>query len=105
MMIKRPASPRLDYCGRVISSSSSIIKLGQLVFGRLDGSTKFGTSAHYSITPAAGTSPIPDGVSPKHAASIGTAGLAAYQCIVQNAAAGDRVFINGGPGGTGIFGI
>jgi NADPH:quinone reductase-like Zn-dependent oxidoreductase len=105
MTIKRPASPGRDYCRRVVSSSSSIIKPGQLVFGRLDGPTKFGTLAQYSITPAAGISPVPDGVSPKHAASIATAGLTAYQCIVPDAAAGDRMFINGGSGGTGIFGI
>lgn len=37
--------------------------------------------------------------------AIGTAGLTAYQCIVPNVKSGDRVFINGGSGGTGSFGI
>jgi NADPH:quinone reductase-like Zn-dependent oxidoreductase len=105
MMIKRPASPGLDYCGRVVSSDKAGLNAGQLVFGRLDGPTQFGTLAQYTIAPAAGTIPVPDGVSPEHAASIGTAGLTAYQCIVPNAKAGDNVFINGGSGGTGIFGI
>lgn len=104
-MIKRPASPGLDYSGRVISSGSPTLKPGQLVFGRLEGPTQFGTLAQYTVVPAAGCIPVPDGVSPEHAASIGTAGLTAYQCIVPNAGAGDRVFINGGSGGTGIFGI
>lgn len=105
MLIKRPASPGLDYCGRVVSSGKPGLKPGQLVFGRLDSPTQFGTLAQYTITPPAGTIPVPDGVSPEHAASIGTAGLTAYQCIAPNAKAGDKIFINGGSGGTGIFGI
>ena len=105
MIIKRPASPGLDYCGRVVSSGRAVLNAGQLVFGRLDGPTQFGTLAQYTIAPAAGTILVPDGVSPEHAASIGTAGLTAYQCIVPNAKAGDNVLINGGSGGTGIFGI
>ena len=105
MMIKRPASPGLDYCGRVVSSGKSSLKPGQLVFGRLDLPIQFGTLAQYTVTPAAGTVPVPDGLSPGDAASIGTAGLTAYQCIVPNVKGGDNVFINGGSGGTGIFGI
>ncbi len=41
----------------------------------------------------------------EHAASIGTARLTAYQCVVPNAKAGDKFFINGGSGGCGVFGI
>lgn len=104
MMIKRPSSPGLDYCGRVVSGKSTL-KPGQLVFGRLDQPTQFGTLAQYTVTPAAGTVPVPDGVSPEDAASIGTAGLTAYQCIAPNVKPGNNVFINGGSGGTGIFGI
>jgi NADPH:quinone reductase-like Zn-dependent oxidoreductase len=105
MLMKRPASPGLDYCGRVVSSGKSSLKPGQLVFGRLGQPTQFGTLAQYTITPAAGTIPVPKGLSPEDAASIGTAGLTAYQCIVPNVKGGDNVFINGGSGGTGIFGI
>lgn len=104
-LIGRPSSPGMDFCGHVVSSRKQTLKPGQLVFGRLPMPTKFGTLAQYTITPAAGTVPVPDGVSPEHAASIGMAGLTAYQCIAPNAKGGDKIFINGGSGGTGIFGI
>lgn len=103
-----PASPGIDYCGRVVSTGSSLsstLKPGQLVFGRLDSPTQFGTLAEYIVTPKAGTIPLPQGVKPADAASIGTAGSTAYQCIAPNVKSGDNVFINGGSGGTGTYGI
>jgi NADPH:quinone reductase-like Zn-dependent oxidoreductase len=105
LLMSRPASPCLDYCGRVVSSGKASLKPGQLVFGRLAQPTQFGTLAQYTITPTAGTIPVPAGVSPEDAASIGTAGLTAYQCIAPNVKPGNNVFINGGSGGTGVFGI
>lgn len=48
---------------------------------------------------------IPDGVDPLDMAGVGVAGLTAYQSIVPRVKKGDRVFINGGSGGTGVFGI
>jgi len=44
-------------------------------------------------------------VSPEQAACVGCVGLTAYQCIAPFVKAGDKVFINGGSGGTGTFGI
>ncbi|CAD6594303.1 MAG: hypothetical protein ASARMPREDX12_008601 [Alectoria sarmentosa] len=112
LIIKKPASPGLDYSGRVIASganskkiSSEDLEPGQLVFGRLDAPTQFGTLAEYTIVPRAGCVPIAHGVSPDDAACIGTAALTAYQCIIPNVKSGDRVFINGGSGGVGSFGI
>jgi NADPH:quinone reductase-like Zn-dependent oxidoreductase len=81
------------------------LKSGQLVFGRLDSPRRFGTLGGYIIPPRAGTVPLPDGVEVDDAACIGTAGLAAYQSIVPYVKKGDGVFINGGSGGTGVFGI
>jgi len=106
-LIRKPASPGIDYCGRVVStgSSSSSLSPNQIVFGRLDPPAQFGTMAQYIIAPRAGAAPLPEGISPDHAAAIGTAGLTAYQCIVPNAKPDDRIFINGGSGGTGTFGI
>ena len=48
---------------------------------------------------------VPDGVNPLDAASIGVAGVTAYQSIVPHVKKGDSVFINGGSGGCGVFGI
>lgn len=112
LIIKKPASPGLDYSGRVIASganskkvSSEDLKPGQLVFGRLDAPTQFGTLAEYTVVPRAGCVPVAQGVSLDDAACMGTAALTAYQCIVPNVKSGDRVFINGGSGGVGSFGI
>ncbi|EXJ64138.1 hypothetical protein A1O7_00474 [Cladophialophora yegresii CBS 114405] len=120
--IKTPASPGLDFAGRVVAvgeglqgdSSSPKTGISELVFGRLDGPTQFGTLAEYTLARRAGVALLPKGVSPKDAACVGTAGLTAYQCIVphlprvkrqDDGSDTARVFINGGSGGTGTFGI
>lgn len=111
-LIGQPASPGQDYAGRFIATgpntkkvSSQDLRPGQLVFGRVDRPTKFGPLAEYIVTSRAGCVPVPEGVSPDHAAGVATAGMTAYQCIVPNVEPGQRVFINGGSGGTGTFGI
>jgi NADPH:quinone reductase-like Zn-dependent oxidoreductase len=48
---------------------------------------------------------VPEGVDPIDASTIGIAGLTAYQTIVPKVKQGDKIFINGGSGGTGAFGI
>jgi NADPH:quinone reductase-like Zn-dependent oxidoreductase len=48
---------------------------------------------------------VPEGVDPVDAAIVGVAGLSAYQSIVQRVKKGDKIFINGGSGGCGTFGI
>lgn len=104
--ISKPASPGLDYCGRVIGTGSAVdVRPGQIVFGKLDGLSKFGSLAECIVAKRAGAVPLPDGVDPDDAAAIGTAGLTAYQSIVPYVKAGDKVFINGGSGGTGTFGV
>ena len=104
----KPASPGIDYCGRVVSTGAaikSVLQPGQLVFGRLGKPTQFGTLGQFITAPRAGCIPLPSGVDPDQAAALGTAALTAYQCIVPNVKQGDKVFINGGSGGTGTFGI
>ena len=106
--IKTPATPGQDFAGRVtLAGPDSGLQNGQLVFGRLDGPGQFGTLAEYTVAPRAGVAKLSERVDPKDAACVGTAGLTAYQCIVPNIKrdAGERVFINGGSGGTGTFGI
>ena len=102
------ATPGIDYAGRVVAigkSPKSDIKPGQLVFGCTYQPTKFGTLAEYAVVPRSGCVPIPEDVKVADAASIGCAGHTAYQSIVPYVKSGERVFINGGSGGTGIFGI
>ena len=112
LIIKKPSSPGVDYSGRVVASGANSKKIssedltpGQLVFGRLDLPTQFGTLAEYTVVPRSGCVPLTQGVNLDNAACVGTAALTAYQCIVPNIKSGDRVFINGGSGGVGSFGI
>lgn len=104
--ITKPASPGLDYCGIVIGTGKSVdVKPDQVVFGRIDRPVQFGSLAECTVVKRAGAVPLPDGVNPDHAAAIGTAGLTAYQSITRYVRPGEKVFINGGSGGTGTFGI
>ena len=112
LVFKRPAVPGLDYAGRVVAAgpnsrkiSSEDLQPGQLVFGRLNDPTPFGTLAEYCVVPRSGCVPLPQGVSPDDAAATTTTALTAYQTLVPNIKSGDRVFINGGSGGVGCFGI
>ena len=103
----KPATPGIDYAGTIVTpASGSSLKAGQLVFGAA-GSTPAaaGGLAEFAGAPAKATVPLPEGVDPIHGATICVAGLTAYQSIVPHVKAGDKVFINGGSGGTGIFGI
>ncbi|KAI9666903.1 MAG: hypothetical protein M1831_001408 [Alyxoria varia] len=114
---KAPATPGLDFAGRVEKlgpgQDKTGLQVGQKVFGRLEGPAKFGTLAQYTVVSAEGTAPLPDGIDPSHAAAVGTAGMTAYQCLqpflkerlAKTDAEKPRVFINGGSGGTGTFGI
>lgn len=70
LMTGIPATPSIDFAGRVVATgpnskrvSSTDLKPSQLVFGRLDGPTKFGTLAEYTVAPRAGCVPLPSGVS------------------------------------------
>ncbi|KIX06018.1 uncharacterized protein Z518_03992 [Rhinocladiella mackenziei CBS 650.93] len=108
LAIRRPSSPGLDFAGRVAASGSqSDFKVGQLVFGRLDQPTQFGALAEYTVARTGALVAVPEGVQAQDAACVGTAGLTAYQSIVPNVKEGNgnRVFINGGSGGTGVWGI
>jgi NADPH:quinone reductase-like Zn-dependent oxidoreductase len=106
MAIRKPATPGLDFSGRVVEVGAECdLVVGQMVFGKLEPKQQFGTLGEYIVGSRAGTVPIPDGVSTEHAATLGVCGLVTYQCLASNVKPKDRVFINGGSGGTGSFAI
>ena len=107
LMIPSIATPGLDYAGRIITpAKGSSLKAGQLVFG-VAGASPFagGALSEYAFIKPEGAIPLPDGVDVIDVATIGVAGLTAYQSIGNRVKAGDKVFINGGSGGCGVFGI
>lgn len=107
LAITKPATPGIDYAGYVVTpATGSSLKAGQLVFG-VAGTSPIagGALSEYAIVKYENAVAVPDGVDPIDAATIGVAGLTAYQSIVPRVKAGDKIFINGGSGGTGAFGI
>lgn len=66
-----------------------------------------GTWSEYAICPLAYAVKLPDGVSFEQAATIPVPGVSAREALVSagHVAAGERVLVNGGSGGTGIFAI
>lgn len=117
-LVSPPASPGLDYSGTVVSVGSNVTayKPGQSVFGRIEPA-KIGTLSEYIIVKdGEGLAPVPEGLEDRmdQLAGVGTCGLTALQSIQpyapggqegDAAVKGERVFINGGSGGTGTFGI
>jgi NADPH:quinone reductase-like Zn-dependent oxidoreductase len=108
LMIKRPASPGRDFSGRVVAvhPSNSTLK-GQLVFGAFGSpTTQFGTLRQFIVVPSSDCAVLPQGVDADHAAAMGTAAMTAFQSLLPDLVKpGSKVFINGGSGGVGTFGI
>ncbi|KAH7384125.1 hypothetical protein DE146DRAFT_216654 [Phaeosphaeria sp. MPI-PUGE-AT-0046c] len=106
MAITKPATPGLDFAGKVVQVGPDCrVNVGQMVFGKLEPKQQFGSLGQYIVGSKAGTVPMPDGITAEQAATIGVCGLVTYQALAPNVKAGDRVFINGGSGGTGTFAV
>lgn len=107
LLISTPASPGMDFSGRVVDVGSSVkgFSTGQLVFGCLGRPVQYGSLAEYLVCPSDALALLPDGVHPDDAACLGVAAQTPYQVIKTPSKPGDCIFINGGSGGTGIFSI
>ncbi|KAJ5129441.1 Polyketide synthase enoylreductase [Penicillium bovifimosum] len=107
LVIGTPASPGMDFCGRVVAAGANATEFspGQLVYGCLSRPAQYGSLGEYLVTSSSLLAPVPEGVEVDHAAAIGIAGQTAYQSLAGYVNAGDKVFINGGSGGCGIFAI
>ncbi|KAI4201542.1 MAG: hypothetical protein LQ350_003157 [Teloschistes chrysophthalmus] len=107
LVISKPATPCIDFAGSIVKpAAGSSLKPGQLVFGAA-GTTPLagGALREYAIAGTKAVTPLPDNVNVIDAASVAIGGLTAYQSIVPHVKEGDKIFINGGSGGVGAFGI
>ncbi|KAJ5240281.1 hypothetical protein N7468_004900 [Penicillium chermesinum] len=104
MVTGASASPGLDFCGRVVATGplARHLKEGQLA---LCSPPRFGSLGDYLTITADKIAVAADGVAVDSAAAIPLAGQTAYQSLEGYVKAGDKVFINGGSGGCGIFAI
>lgn len=111
-LISPPATPGMDFSGRVVLAGGSMdtYQPGQLVFGRVDPN-KYGTLAEYVVVKNGEClAHVPEGHQSQMAefASVGTCGLTAWQSIkpyLPENPQDTKIFINGGSGGLGTFGI
>lgn len=100
-------TPGSDYCGKVVEVGKNVqgFTNGQYVFGSKMGAPVNGTLAQYVAVNKENAAVLPQGVDPYEAATVGIVGLTELKALKSNVKAGDKVFINGGSGGTGIIGI
>jgi NADPH:quinone reductase-like Zn-dependent oxidoreductase len=111
LLLKMPNSPGLDFGGRIVAlgpssgKSKHDLKEGQLVVGCFGFPAQYGALSEYLVCKRSEIAAAPAGMSGEDAACLGVAGLTAYQSIKPYVKEGDSVFINGGSGGVGLFGI
>ncbi|KAJ4988282.1 zinc-dependent acohol dehydrogenase (reticulon-4-interacting protein 1) [Stagonosporopsis vannaccii] len=99
--------PSADFCGKVAKTGAKVdsFQIGEWVFGGKLGAVTNGALAQYVSVSQNMLTSLPTGVEVDDAATIAVAGLTEIQAIKPNVKPGDKVFINGGSGGTGIYGI
>jgi NADPH2:quinone reductase len=106
----RPFVPGFDGAG-VIEQTSQVdgLAVGDRVFVRAKQMIgRDGTFAQFTGVDVEGVARVPDGLSLKAAATVGTAGFTASQCVSEAGAdvrPGQSVFVHGGSGGTGGFAV
>lgn len=107
LLISKPASPGMEFAGRVVATGTEVsdFKPGQLVYGMIGEAGTFGTLREYIAVETKHIVAVPEGVDLDQAATVGCAAQTAYQSLVPYVAKGDKVFINGGSGGCGVFAI
>ncbi|EGX93827.1 reticulon-4-interacting protein 1 [Cordyceps militaris CM01] len=102
-----PKTLGMDLSGVVVGVGPAVtdVLVGDHVVGRLDPFRPGGALSEQVVLQRAGYAKLARDADLGPAAGLGTAALTAYQSIQPHVQAGDRVFINGGSGGTGTFGI
>lgn len=102
-LFSKPVTPGLDFSGTIVATNRDDLKAGQRVLGRTELPVG-GTLAEYVVVGKSGVAVLSAGVSLRDAASVGICGVTALQCLC-SVEAGQKVLINGGSGGVGVFAI
>lgn len=108
-----PAIPELEFSGKIVALGSNVkhvrpeLELETPVFGITSMQLYFkghGTLADYCPCPAERLSVLPSGVSMRDGAALAGNGVTAVQVLqAVLLKRGDKIFINGGSGGTGTM--
>ncbi|KAL7796094.1 hypothetical protein V8C37DRAFT_373105 [Trichoderma ceciliae] len=102
-----PKTVGMDLSGRVVAVADNVtdVKAGDAVFVRLDPTKAPGSLSQYVIADREGYAILPSDFDLDLAAGAPTTALTAYQSIKPYVQTGAKVFINGGSGGAGTYGI
>ncbi|MEE8435217.1 MAG: alcohol dehydrogenase catalytic domain-containing protein [bacterium] len=101
LVLGRDAAGTIDAVGPDVAEFS----IGDAVIAVLFGPRSNGAYAQYVVSHAGFVAPLPKGADPMRAASLGVAGLTAYEAVVMKADVqpGEPVFVAGGSGGVGSY--
>lgn len=107
LVFRSPVTPGLDISGRVVKVGSKVdrFKPGDYVFGACNGVFGHGALAHHVQVSQETLALAPVGAKADDLAAIATTGVTTLQALRPYVKAGDKVFINGGSGGTGVMAI
>ncbi len=105
-----PFVPGFDVAGRVAAVGDGVTGLApgdRVVAASNQGMGRNGTYADYVIAAAERVVALPNHVTLTDAATLPTAGMTAWQAVIDSGAVaeGGRVLVHGGAGGTGSFAI
>ncbi|KAF5024357.1 hypothetical protein F66182_3544 [Fusarium sp. NRRL 66182] len=102
-----PKIPGMDLSGRIVAVADDVsdAKTGDSVLARATPTKAGGSLAQFTVLDRESYAVIPSDLDLAQAAGVGTAGLTAYQTIAPYVKTGDKVFLNGGSGGVGLWGI
>ncbi|KAL7925982.1 hypothetical protein ACQKWADRAFT_281446 [Trichoderma austrokoningii] len=102
-----PKTPGMDLGGRVVAVGDDVagVKVKDAVLVRLDPTKAQGSLSQYVIADYNGYAVLPADFDLDLAAGAPTTALTAYQSIKPYIQPGAKVFINGGSGGAGTYGI
>ena len=107
MALSYPYTPGMDLCGVVAAVGDSVtdVSVGDHVVGRADPAKGPGALAEQIVLSHDEYARISPSTDMHAGAALPTAALTAYQTLKPYVQAGDRVFINGGAGSTGTYGV
>ncbi|KAK0361486.1 hypothetical protein LTR91_015279 [Friedmanniomyces endolithicus] len=107
LVVMRPITPGFDFSGRIVTpADGSSLEPGHLIFGQASTNPLAGGAlAEYIVAPNETVCSIPPGLSPIIAGGAPVAAITAYGSLIPHIRAGSRVFLNGGSGGVGTYGI
>ncbi|MFV8783060.1 YhdH/YhfP family quinone oxidoreductase [Microbulbifer sp. SA54] len=107
-----PHTPGIDAVGQVVHDASGAFNAGQqvLVTGYDLGMNTSGGLAERIAVPAGWVAPLPQGLTPREAMTLGTAGLTAALCVEKLLESGARpqdgeVLVTGATGGVGSIAV